>query len=119
MTVATDLVLEGLEGERDKTLRAMVVARAWRDDDYRARLVAEPKAVLAAEGLEFPDEVEIEVLENKPGITYVNLTRGTTEATSVASVLERLVPLPAGREVRLVQSTENKRYFVIPAGASL
>jgi hypothetical protein len=114
MTVATDLVLDGLEGERDKTLLAMVVARAWRDGDYRSRLIAEPKAILAAEGLELPADVEIEVLENKPGVTYINLARNTTEATSATSILERLVPVPRDHEIRLVQSTEEKRYFVIP-----
>lgn len=114
MTVATDLVLEGLEGERDKTILAMVVARAWRDNGYRARLLAEPKAVLASEGLEFPDGVDVEVVENTPSATYVNIARNTTEATSVTSMLERLVPVPADHEVRLVQSTEEKRYFVIP-----
>jgi hypothetical protein len=115
MTVATELLLDGIQGERDKAILAMVVARAWRDADYRGQLLAEPKPLLIAEGLEFPQDAEIEVVENTPSVTYINLTRGTTEATSAISALERLVPVPVGHEVRLVQSTEQMRYFVIPA----
>jgi hypothetical protein len=114
MTTATDLVLEGLEGERDKTILAMVIARAWRDADYRGHLLADPKAVLVSEGLAFSADVKIEILENTPTITYVNIARDTSEATSLIPILERLVPVQPGHEVRLVQSTEEKRYFVIP-----
>jgi hypothetical protein len=115
MTVATDLVLEGLAGERDKIILAMVIAHAWRDASYRARLLAEPKDVLASEGLEFPEGVEVEVVENTSSVTYINIARDTTESSSVVSMLDRLVPIPDGHEIRLVQSTEQKRYFVLPA----
>lgn len=115
MAVSTDLVLDGLTGERDKTILAMVIARAWRDPEYRSRLLSESKSVLESEGIEFPDDAEIEVVENTSRVTYINIARDTTEATSVVSALERVIPVPPGHEIRLVQSTEQKRYFVIPA----
>lgn len=114
MAVRADVVLDGLEGERNNTILAMVIARAWRDSGYRTRLIQDPKTVLASEGIEFPADVEVEILENTESARYVNLARDTTEATSVVSALEGSFPLPEGCEIRLVQSTERKRYLVIP-----
>jgi len=114
MIVTADVAIEGLEGERNNTILAMVVARAWRDSDYRDRLVSTPRLVLAEEGIELPADVDVEVLHDTPAVKYVNLARNTTDATSVASVLAGLIPVPEGGEIRLVQSTPAKRFLVIP-----
>jgi Nitrile hydratase, alpha chain len=114
MTVTADVAIEGLEGERNNTILAMVVARAWRDPAYRDRLVDTPRAVLAEEGLELPADVDVEVLQDTPAVKYINLARNTADAASVAGVLTGLIPVPEGGEIRLVQSTPAKRFLVIP-----
>lgn len=43
---------------------AQLVARAWRDTAFKARLLADPKAVLHEMGLEVPAGVEVAVVEN-------------------------------------------------------
>jgi hypothetical protein len=39
------------------------VARAWDDDAFRQRLLAEPEAVLREEGIDVPPGVEVRVAE--------------------------------------------------------
>jgi hypothetical protein len=43
-----------------------VAAKALDDEDFRDRLIRKPKPELAASGLQLPDDVEVEVLENTP-----------------------------------------------------
>lgn len=114
MTITTDITNSVLAEERARTLRAMVVARAWRDPRYRTRLVADPKPLLNAEGLEFPGDVEVQVLENTPTVTYVDLAGAGTGPDAVAALLGALLPLGEGHEIRVVQSTTSLHYLVLP-----
>jgi hypothetical protein len=51
--------------KRENTILSMVVARCWRDADYRAALQADPRGVFAAEGLHVPAEFELRVVERR------------------------------------------------------
>jgi hypothetical protein len=53
--------------KRESTILSMVVARCWRDADYRAALQADPRAVFAAEGLHVPAGLELRVVESLDG----------------------------------------------------
>ena len=53
---------------RESTILSMVVARCWRDADYRAALQADPRAVFAAEGLHVPAEFELRVVQSLDGL---------------------------------------------------
>jgi len=50
--------------ESQENRYAQLVARAWRDAAFKARLMANPKAVLHEMGLAVPAGVEVEVVEN-------------------------------------------------------
>ncbi len=50
-----------------------VVARAWADDDFKQRLLADPAAVLQAEGMAVPPGVELRAVENTDKVTYLML----------------------------------------------
>lgn len=41
-----------------------IAAHAFDDDDYRQRLVSNPKRVLTDEGLQVPDDVDVTVHQN-------------------------------------------------------
>jgi len=43
---------------------ARIVAKAWADEDFKRRLLAEPAAVLKEEGVEVPAGVKLQVIEN-------------------------------------------------------
>lgn len=42
-----------------------IVAKAWADEGYKARLLADPASVFKAEGLEVPSGIELKVVEAK------------------------------------------------------
>ena len=41
-----------------------VIAKAWADEDFKAALLADPKAALKAQGIDVPDGVTLNVYEN-------------------------------------------------------
>ena len=54
------------------------MARAWDDDSFRQRLLAEPEDVLREEGFDLPEGVEVRVVEEEgkelpEGVTYLRL----------------------------------------------
>jgi hypothetical protein len=50
-----------------------VAANALADDDYRKRLINDPKTVLVDEGLVVPDGIEIVIVENTDDRIYLVL----------------------------------------------
>jgi len=92
----------------------MAIVRAWRDSEYRDRLICEPQSVLAEDGLEFPADIEIRVVMDTPFATYFVLPREITDGEQLRPVLEPAIPIPAGHEFRLVQCTDQVRYLVLP-----
>lgn len=40
-----------------------VIHKAWDDDDFRASLVANPRAALKGEGLDLPEDIDLEVTD--------------------------------------------------------
>ncbi|GGL79949.1 hypothetical protein GCM10010129_24490 [Streptomyces fumigatiscleroticus] len=102
-----------LGGDREQAVVAMVVARAWRDDAFRAAFVADPRAVLADEGLEYPETTRVVVLEDTDRAKYVCLPDDAGPG-DLADHLHTSVPVPDGCELRVVQNTPDTRYVVIP-----
>jgi len=102
-----------LDVASDHTL-AVVVARAWNDPDYLARLVARPKDVLADEGYEVAPEIDLRVVVDTPELTHLALTRQTEDVDSVARLLAGRLPLTGDAEIRMLQSSDTIRYLVIP-----
>jgi hypothetical protein len=59
-----------------------VVAGAWADPAYKARLIADPKAVLAEQGIDVPDDIELRVVENTDDVVYLTLPPEPSEDLS-------------------------------------
>jgi Nitrile hydratase, alpha chain len=47
-----------------RAARSNILLKAWQDTAYKARLLADPKAVLISEGFQLPDTAIVKVLEN-------------------------------------------------------
>jgi hypothetical protein len=112
-----------LEGDRGRTLMALINARAWKDTAYRKRLVEEPRAVLAEEGITIPAGVEVVILEDTETVKHVAISRDFRTNPSVhdriIAFMDRMTPIPEDHEIRLRQSGDTKRYLVLqtpPAG---
>ncbi|MCX5816090.1 MAG: nitrile hydratase subunit alpha [Proteobacteria bacterium] len=60
------------EEETKKTQQwAKLIAKAWADEDFKARLVADPVAVLRAEGIDVPDGKKLKVVEDTEDTSYI------------------------------------------------
>lgn len=58
---------------------AAMVARSWNDADFRAQLLADPRATLTAGGFHVPDGKHIEVVEDSDTVMHVTLPQRPSE----------------------------------------
>lgn len=56
-------VKEAFQGKQKEW--AKVIAQAWADEDFKKKLLADPKAVLKENGIEFPENIRLNILEGK------------------------------------------------------
>ena len=71
-----DDVLDGLSPEqleRNQQVYADVVAKYYGDPDFKARMDADPTAVLRAEGLEIPEGAAVKLLFNTEQLLHIVL----------------------------------------------
>jgi hypothetical protein len=55
-----------------RDLEAKLVAKAWADEGFRERLMADPRAVVSEEtGITVPESITVEVLEETPEKAYI------------------------------------------------
>jgi hypothetical protein len=52
---------------------AHIVAKCWADPAFKAKLMANTNATLAAEGVDVPAGIEVRVVENSANVVYVAL----------------------------------------------
>jgi hypothetical protein len=68
-----------------------IVARAWQDEAFKQRLLAEPAAVLQKYGLQVPAGIKVKVVEDTTEVFHVTLPR-----KPAAEVSEQDLALVAG-----------------------
>lgn len=117
-------------------LGARIVARAWTDEQFRIRLLADSKAAIAELGIAVT-EAQIVVVENRPNLHnmivctlcscyprsilgqppawYVSRNYRARAVHQPREVLSELgLSIPAEVEVRVHDSTADMRYLVLP-----
>jgi nitrile hydratase subunit alpha len=122
---------------RSPALGAKVVARAWTDPAFKARLLADCRQALLEMDIDIGQLAEFKVVENTPathnvivctlcscypklllGIPpawYKNLAYRSRTVVDPRGVLAEFgVKIPASREVRVHDSTADLRYIVLP-----
>lgn len=106
------------ERENERLVTAEVIVNAWRSEDFRARLLADPVAVLAEAGLEVPAGCTVTVLENTRTVWHLAVPRfeelSDGEKEEFGAELVAGLPLPAGVELHLHQATGTERFLVLP-----
>ena len=117
---------------------ARVVARAWADPEYKARLLAEPEAALAELGYTLPETTpKLAVVENtetahhlvvctlcscyprallgRPPDWYKSLAYRSRAVVEPRAVMREFgLDVPDSVEVRVLDSTADLRYLVLP-----
>lgn len=61
---------------------AQLMAKVWSDDQFKQRLINDPKAVLQEQGIDTPRGVEVRVVENTANIVYLVLPPQPSEEIS-------------------------------------
>ena len=56
-----------------KNALAQLFAKCWKDEALKARLMADPKAVLKEHGLDVPDGIDVKVVENADDCVHLTL----------------------------------------------
>ena len=59
-----------------------LVARAWSDETFKARLLAAPAPALAEQGIELPSGVEVRVHENTATLVHLTLPPAPSDELS-------------------------------------
>ena len=59
-----------------------VIAKAWSDAEFKARLLADPAAVAAAEGIALPAGLTLKVHENGGGVLHLVLPEKPSDQLS-------------------------------------
>lgn len=126
-----------LMDSRSPALGARVIARAWLDDGFKARLLADCRAALMEIGIDIGHVAEFKVVENTPKVHNVVVCtlcscypkmllgippawyksmsyRSRTVVDPRSVLLEFGVTLPKDVEVRVHDSTADLRYIVLP-----
>jgi len=72
-----------------KRVWSRVVAKAWADQEYKRRLLADPAAVAKEEGVPLPAGLTLKVIEDAPGIRTIVLPPLPAEIGPAVVVEER------------------------------
>jgi nitrile hydratase len=134
---AIDAVVRRYEQDVGPLNGARVVARAWRDPDFKRRLLADGAAAIAELGLGGTQAERLVVVENAPGLHNVVVCtlcscypwpvlglppawykdpayRSRVVREPRAVLREMGLELPAATEVRVWDSSAEVRYLVLP-----
>ena len=54
---------------------AELFAACWKDEALKARFMSDPKAVLAEHGIDVPDNIDVNVVENSDNIVHITMPK--------------------------------------------
>lgn len=67
-----------------------VIAKAWSDDDYKARLLADPTSVLTEAGVDLEDGVEVRAVEDTAQVRHLVIPLAPAEGELSEDALEQV-----------------------------
>lgn len=67
-----------------------IVVKAWTDEEFRMRLMSDPKCVFKENGIDVPDNVEIKVVENTNNVVHLTLPPKPKEVDLSDKELEKI-----------------------------
>ena len=63
---------------------AKVFAACWKDEALKARFMADPKAVLAEYGMDVPDGIDVNVVENSDNTVHITMPAAPASAADLS-----------------------------------
>lgn len=73
---------------------AKIISMSWLDDNFRKRLLNDPRRVLKEHGIEFPNDLKINLLEGKAGEINITLPPKPEDAEGSREDFERKLNAP-------------------------
>ena len=74
------------DGIQDQKAYAQVIAKAWADEEFKSRLLAEPAKVLREQGIAVPEGVEVRIVENTDKLVHFALPAPPSDELSEEQV---------------------------------
>ena len=106
------------ESEKERVIAAEVIVNAWKDEAYRQKLIDDPAGTVKEAGLALAADCQVTVLESTSTVSHISIPRfedmAAGDKEQFMADLAKLIPVPAGLELRLHQNTENERFLVLP-----
>lgn len=90
-----------------------VMARAWGDSAFKAKLLANPTDVLRANGVQIPTGMEVRLYENSEKVVYLPMMKKPTDTLSD----EQLEQVAGGTTAGTAGTLST--FFCLPIGSSL
>jgi hypothetical protein len=80
-----------------KNQLATLFAACWKDEALKARLMSDPKAVLAEHGMDVPDGMDVKVVENADNCVHITMPAPPTGFKELSD--EELSNVAGGRNL--------------------
>ena len=74
---------------------AELFAACWKDEALKGRFMADPKAVLTEYGMDVPDGIDVNVVENSDNTVHITMPAAPTGAANLSD--EELANVAGGR----------------------
>ena len=106
-----------LHSDKGRATIALTIIKIWKDEAFKQAFLADPKVTLENEGITLPDGVAVHVLENTNDVKYIPLSKDLDlkdNSPRLAALFTIITPIPEGKELRLVQNSDDIVYIVIP-----
>ena len=58
-------------GMTRKEIEENLITKAWKDSSFKQNLIADPRSVLEAEGIDLPKNIEVRVVEESADVFYL------------------------------------------------
>ena len=78
----------------ERNALAQLYAACWKDEALKARFMSDPKAVLAEHGIDVPDNIDVNVVENSDNTVHITMPPPPTEAGELS--MEELIDMAGG-----------------------
>ena len=63
---------------------AELFAACWKDEALKARFMSDPKAVLAEHGIDVPDDINVNVVENSDNTVHITMPAAPAGAAALS-----------------------------------
>ena len=80
----------------EKNTLAQLLAACWKDEALKARFMSDPKAVLAERGIDVPDNIDVNVVENSDNTVHITMPKAPGGSTELSD--EELAGAAGGLE---------------------